>query len=168
MCVFRRLCLIPLAILLVPWAAIAQAQDLFVLNENDRTVRRYDGVTGAPKPSQGNTGAVFLDLLSQGYDASDIAFGPDGNLYITDTRDFRVLRYDVGQGTIGIFTPTNSRLNYAENLRFGPDGNLYVSSNAVIGPDSFYNGIFRFNGSTGASLPSAPADMGTTVGGGAR
>src|SRR5262249_41984615 len=43
-------------------------------------VFRYDGITGEPLPSPGNTGATFC---SGGQSAAWLIFGPDGNLYVT-------------------------------------------------------------------------------------
>lgn len=137
----------------------AGAQDLFVINYGvpETTALRYDGTTGTPKPSNNNAGADFTLFKQTPGDVhpSSIAFGPDRNLYVTDIDNFRVLRYNGQTGAfVDIFTPSNSRLNYAQALTFGPDKNLYVASSAITGTTSFYNGIFRYDGTTGASLPS--------------
>ena len=105
---------------------------------------RYDGTTGDPMPSAGNSGAVFADngnLTS----ARGIVFGPDGNLYVTSRGTDQVLRYNGSTGAfIDAFVPARSGgLEGAFCLSFGPDGNLYVCS---FGSSQ----VLRYDGHTGA------------------
>src|SRR5262249_55044557 len=103
--------------------------DLFVVSRNNNTVRRYDGTTGAPRPSAGNSGALF----ASGNGLSDpigIAFGPEGNLYVANFSTSTVVKFDGTTGAgLGTFVAAGSGgLNGATGLAFGPDGKLYVSS----------------------------------------
>src|SRR5262249_30231762 len=57
--------------------------NLYVGSYNGDSVLRYDAVTGSPLPAPGKSGAEFVSPGSGGLDAPrDIAFGPDGNLYV--------------------------------------------------------------------------------------
>src|ERR1043166_4510364 len=113
-------------------------------------VLRFDGATGA-----------FIDEFvkqgSGGYDnPGGIAFGPDGNLYVTSgtqsqngpaVANTRILRFDGHTGAFkDIFvSPNSGGLENPFSLIFGPDGNLYVS--AVT-----RNSVLRYNGKTGAFI----------------
>jgi hypothetical protein len=117
------------------------------------SILRFDGLTGAPLPAAGNSGAYFVNPGSGGLGGAEgqcFGFGPDGNLYVASAGTNSILRFD---GTTGSFlnvfvTPGSGGLNGPQTPIFGPDGNLYVSS--------YYNSsIVRYNGATGAPLPSA-------------
>ena len=74
----------------------------------------------------------------------EMAFGPDGNLYVVKTGSnvFEIRRFDGATGDfIDVFA---SGLSLPQDLAFGPDGNLYVS-NAT-------GSISQFDGSTGAAI----------------
>src|SRR5262249_33634445 len=62
-------------------------------------VLRYDGTTGAPLPAPGQIDAVFVAGWTQA--GPSLVFGPDGNLYVSDSTDDSVLRFD---GATGEFT----------------------------------------------------------------
>lgn len=105
-------------------------------------ILRYRGATGA-----------FLDAFVPdgrgGLTAPhDLVFGPDGNLYVSDSGR-GVLRYNGLTGAfLGTFAAEGSGgLNFAYGLTFGPDGNLYVSS---LGTDA----VLRFNGTNGVFIDS--------------
>lgn len=120
---------------------------LFVVSRNTDRVMRYDAVTGAPRPSAGNTGAVFA--VGGMSEAIGPAFGPDQNLYVADRGSNSVLHYNGETGALlGTFVSSGSGgLSGPQGLVFGPDGHLYVSSSST-------NQVMRFNGTTGAPLPS--------------
>jgi glucose/arabinose dehydrogenase len=96
------------------------------------------------------TTTVLVGAGSGGVDfPAGIAFGPDGNLYVSGHDSDNVLRYDPSTGTfLSTFVPTGSGgLDRPPEILFGPDGNLYVSS---------YNTdqVMRYDGATGAPLPA--------------
>jgi sugar lactone lactonase YvrE len=74
----------------------------------------------------------------------DIAFGPDGNMYIGDTSNHRIRKVTpagvvttlAGTGIVGYNdgTGTNAYFNLPSGLAVGPDGNIYVAdqSNHLI------------------------------------
>lgn len=104
-------------------------------------VLRYDGKTGAFID-------VFVPAGSGGVvDPVGLAFGPDGNLYVSSFATHQVLRYKGQTGAfIDAFVPVGSGgLFRPTGLVFGPDGNLYVS-----GRDN--NTVLRYNGKTGAFI----------------
>jgi hypothetical protein len=109
-------------------------------------------VTGNGVLRYDQTGAfidVFVPLGSGGLeDPRGLAFGTDGNLYVTSVvwspqqLVGQVLRYNGTTGAfIDVFVPPGSGgLNNPISLAFGPDCNLYVPSDAQV---------LRYNGTTG-------------------
>jgi outer membrane protein assembly factor BamB len=77
----------------------------------------------------------------------DLAFGQDGNVYVSSLDTHQVLRYNGKTGAfIDAFVSAGSGgLKYPEGVLFGSDGKLYVSSN---GTDQ----VLRYNGKTGAFI----------------
>jgi sugar lactone lactonase YvrE len=118
---------------------------------------------------QNFVGLFGLDGTNHGYlvqpgagglmNGGGIAYGPDGNLYVNDTTQNSILRYNGNTGAFQNVFVSNSANGGLDNLvgelpkgllipgdmTFGPDGNLYVVS-ANTGQ------ILRYNGSTGAFM----------------
>ena len=133
-------------------------------------VLRYNGTTGAfidTFVSPGSGGLAF---------ASDLTFGPDGNLYVTSeftgpllpgmNSPDSVLRFSGTTGAfIGAFVPAGGGgLTDPGGLAFGSDGNLYVNSGE--GQGSQANAILRFAGTTGNFLSTfVPSGSGGLIGG---
>jgi streptogramin lyase len=133
------------------------------------SILRYDGITGDPLPSAGNSGATFVPSGSGGltfgspgaFDAW-LIFGRDGNLYVKSggihepPDSSSVLRFNGATGEfIDAFVPAGSGgLTGPRALVFGPDGNLYVNASDP-GPGT----VLRYDGTTGAFLDVfVPAD----------
>ena len=76
------------------------------------------------------------------HDPHDLAFGPDGNLYIADKFANRVVQMDPETlkiiGSIG-----DGTLSGAHDVSFGPDGRLYVAATGL-------NGVVVYDMSDGA------------------
>lgn len=124
--------------------------NLYVSSIDNGEVQRYSGTTGA-----------FLNTVTTdpfGVDPTfgfalgplGLAFGPDGNLYVSNDFTNDVRRYN---GTtfafLGIFV--SAGLDSPTGLVFGPDDNLYVSSfNTSI--------VQRYNGRTGALMGTFATD----------
>jgi hypothetical protein len=132
--------------------AAAQVSDLLVSNLSNQ-VLRYNGTTGA-----------FLDVFVPAGSGTPgeispptgLVFGPDGNLYVSNSATNQVLRYNGTTGAfLDAFVPAGSGgLLGPYGLVFGPDGNLYVSS-------LFTDQVLRYNGTTGAFLDAfVPAGSG--------
>lgn len=95
-------------------------------------VMRYNGTTGVPLGSAGDPGdATFIPYEPQNMrSAYDLAFGPDGDIYISSWTS-QVFRYGPYGNFKEIFVEAirNAGLSNATGLAFSPlDGNLYVSS----------------------------------------
>jgi sugar lactone lactonase YvrE len=100
---------------------------------------------------------VFVSLGSGGlHDPRGLVYGPDGNLYVSDRPNDRILRY---AATTGAFLDTcipvgSDGLDAPNGVVFGADGHLYVNSSRT-------NSVARYHGTTGAPLP-APGRTGAT------
>jgi streptogramin lyase len=77
-------------------------------------------------------------------EATDIAWGPDGDLFLTDVVNAAVLRYDGNTGAYeGQFVkPGAGGLASPQSLVFGPSGNLYVTGTPLTQ-------INEYDGTTG-------------------
>jgi DNA-binding beta-propeller fold protein YncE len=121
--------------------------NLYVMSADDDSVMRFDGTTGAPMPAPGKSGAVFVDpgTLLSAY--GELAFGPDGNLYVSNWGGSDVLRIDAATGnSLGEFVHAGDHgLTNSHGLTFGPDGNLYVVSQGN-------NSVYRYDGLTGGFI----------------
>ncbi len=122
--------------------------DLYVtnspINSTIGQIRRYDGVTGAFKDIFVPAGSVDRII--------GIAFGPDGNVYVSGNTNDPIFRFNGVTGAfMGAFT-SGRQLNGAAGVAFGPDGDLYVAN-------SLSEEVDRFDGATGvfkAAISGAP------------
>ncbi len=120
---------------------------LYVLYYNAATVETFDFTTrasfGLLMPAGNPLGSGGL------YTPSAMAFGPDGNLYIsggTFGGNLGVRRYDATTGAfIDVFANTGSDLYYPIGIAFGPDNNLYVATQNAAN-------VMRFNYPSGAFM----------------
>jgi sugar lactone lactonase YvrE len=127
--------------------------DLYVNSFDTNSILLYDGASGAFISA-----LVADDPATEGVDESNglfepvgLAFGADGNLYVSGFSSSSVRRYDPAGMFLGVFVADNPAspginesggLLRAPELIFGPDGALYVSS--------FGNHrILRYDGATG-------------------
>jgi streptogramin lyase len=117
---------------------------LYVLYYNKATVETFDLTTmasfGLLMPAGSPIGSGGL------YTPSAMAFGPDGNLYIsggTFGGNLGVRRYNPTTGAfIDFFANTGSDLYVPTGIAFGPDNNLYVATQNAAN-------VMRFNFPTG-------------------
>ena len=125
----------PVAMVLGP------AGDLFVLGEAEG-VLRFDGETGA---FLGIFVAEVEDAAGLN-DPTDLAFGPDGHLYIANDDNDTVFRFDgVTGASLGAFVAAGAGgLDRPSALTFAPGGDLLVATSG--------GSVLRYHGSTAASL----------------
>jgi sugar lactone lactonase YvrE len=122
----------------------------------ESAIFRYDGSTGAPLPAAGMPGAIFVANNPSIPTMGSVAFGADGNLYVTSRDTNQVLRFQgPGASSPGTFMDVFASITDGSDptcLTFGPDGNLYVSCyDAGISENGQIN---RYDGSTGAPIGS--------------
>jgi hypothetical protein len=128
---------------------------LYVLYYNAATVETFDLATmaslGLLMPAGSPIGSGGL------YTPTAMAFGPDGNLYIsggTFGGNLGVRRYDATTGAfIDFFANTGSDLYAPSGITFGPDNNLYVATQNAAN-------VMRFNNPTGTFMDFFVADGG--------
>lgn len=133
-------------------------------------VLRYDGITGAfidkfvsdnPNTATDETGG-----LSRPY---GLAFGPDGNFYVSSFLSDQILRYNGKTGQfIDVFASGNQQaggLNGPNGLLFAADGYLYVTTQGSVARDGkadfsagFPSQVLRYNPQTGESSIFASPD----------
>jgi hypothetical protein len=137
----------------------------------DHQVLRYQGPMGdlPGHPVPGDDEGAFVndispDSLGVLNGATDLVFGPDGNLYVGSFQTKEVRRYQgPGKASPGTFidayvTEGGGGLDGPNSLVFGPDGNLYVASGLT-------NQVLRYQGLGGTS-PGTFIDEFVTTGSG--
>ena len=120
---------------------------LYVLYYNVATVETFDLTTmasfGLLMPAGSPIGSGGL------YTPSAMAFGPDGNLYIsggTFGGNLGVRRYNPTTGAfIDLYANTGSDLYFPIGITFGPDNNLYIATQNAAN-------VMRFNYPTGTFM----------------
>jgi sugar lactone lactonase YvrE len=129
--------------------------DLFVTGYLSHSVARFDWATQTYQPfvAPGSGGLGVGDPSGSEQGPRGIAVGPDGNVYVSDSDQNIVYRYDGATGaslpapgqTGAVFVPAGSGgLNGPKGVAFGADGNLYVVS-------YFSKQILRYQGPAGSS-----------------
>ena len=122
--------------------AFDTAGNLYVANENDNSILKYD--------SSGNA-SLFASTPSP----VGLAFDKSGNLFVANYATFKITKFD-SNGTRSIFADQTSGLNYPADLAFDRSGNLYVANDA----NSINSDVLEFNLSGQASV-FATADPNT-------
>ena len=124
------------------------AGDLLVSSRFTNNVLRFSAQNGQ-----------FRGVFASGHGMANpngIAIGPDGNLYVGNGDEPKVLRFD---GTTGAYVDefinaaTPGGLTSCRAIAFGPDGNLYVNS-------PLSDNVLKYDGVTGDFLGVAAAGNG--------
>jgi hypothetical protein len=133
-----------------PYAMIVGPDgNYYVSSKDGSAVYRYDPA-GNPLPAPGQSGATFVTPGSGGLSlARDIAFGPDGSLYVVSEGTSAVLRYDpvTGASAGALITSGEAGLAAPRGLLFR-NGYAYVTSNGTTGAGA--SSVMRFDAATGA------------------
>jgi DNA-binding beta-propeller fold protein YncE len=128
--------------------------NLYVSSFNNSAILRYSGITGAPMPAPGQTGAFFVGTNTLSYNNGGLLepyglrWTPDGQyLLVASYQTGDVKRYDTNGVFVDNFAvlpaPGPGTNAYPFDVIFDADGNLLVS-------DAPNNRILRFDGTTGA------------------
>jgi hypothetical protein len=122
---------------------------LYVLYYNLATIEMFDITT------RRSLGLLFPPRSGELWTPMSLAFGPDGNLYVSYA--FFVNRYHSTTGQfLGQFVDTGDRTGqrYAVGIAWGPDNNLYVATQNTAG-------VQRYSGTTGKFMDDfVPAGRG--------
>ncbi len=118
---------------------------MFVSAEGSSLVLQYNATTGA-----------YVGVFASGgiTGAFGMAFGPDGNLYVSGRESYSVAEYNGATGAyLRTFVASGSGgLNLPEGLTFDPSGQyLYVASSGT-------NQILKYNAQTGTYVGVAASD----------
>ncbi len=115
----------------IAWSRLLAATFVYVADEVSRSVHRFD-----------STG-TSLGPIASNIQATGLAQGPDGFLYISEGQNNEVHRYNQSTGEfVDVFV--SSSTGFKNDLVFGADGDLYVT-------DFQKDAVLRFDGSSGAS-----------------
>jgi hypothetical protein len=135
-----------------PYAMIVGPDgNYYVSSKDGSAVYRYDPA-GNPLPAPGQSGAVFVTPGSGGLSlARDIAFGPDGSLYVVSEGTSAVLRYDPVTGALAgaLVASGEAGLAAPRGLLFR-NGYAYVTSVGSTTTGAGVNSVLRFDATTGA------------------
>jgi len=115
--------------------------NLYVASASNDRILRYNGTTGAflnafIQPNANGLGATDLDY------PVDMAFGPDGNLYVSSQLNDAILRFNPNSGAfLGVFASGGSL--------DGPSG-ISITNGSLYAVGRFSNNVIRYDFNTGA------------------
>ncbi|QDU59615.1 tRNA3(Ser)-specific nuclease WapA precursor [Planctomycetes bacterium Pan216] len=124
---------------------------LLVSSSDSDSVTSFDAGTGEP------LGALFSVRHGGIWSPHGLSYGPDGNLYVSDAGNDRVLRYTPSGTFLDVFA-SGGGLDSSHGLVFGSHGVLYVAG--FLSDD-----VHQFDATTGAWLGnlSLPSTDGTSA-----
>ncbi len=111
--------------------AVGPAGNIYVSSQATGSVLFYDGESGAPLPSPQPGGADGLFASLETASPAQLAFGPDGNLYVSEFFGTIVRVYDPTTGVR--LADAASNLTAAGGLAFASNGDLLVGDGFATG-----------------------------------
>lgn len=138
------------ATIVAPYSfALDRAANLYV-NNGSGTIYKVEASSHA-------VSSFISDPNLVSYNNEAMVFGPDGSLYVgtspLSTYANQVRRYNGQTGAFDRVFAQDSHIGEAISLAFGPDGKVYMGT--------FFNGVLRFDGTTGAFIDTfIPAGSG--------
>ena len=112
---------------------LGRNRDIYVTDQANNQVLRYDGITTAPE------GVFASTNLNAPW---GLTFGPDGNMYVVNQGGLATVERYNGQTGAWMSTFVTDILNdFPTSVTFGPDGNLWVSGRANGGRMEVYSGV---------------------------
>jgi DNA-binding beta-propeller fold protein YncE len=137
--------------------AVSLAGEIYVSGIGIGSILKYDGQTGAP------TG-LFATLNNPPAAPAQLAFGPDGNLYVSEFFGTAVRVFDPDTG-MELVEERIEGLTSASGLAFGPDGDLYIGDGFAMSPEDsarvvrVHEGVASTFGDTGSGSLSSPTAL---------
>jgi streptogramin lyase len=129
---------------ITPVGKVEQIACTLVVRQGSSEIYRQSRAISGRLSSEAKAGVPAGNPLSS---PVGVAFGPDGELYVTSESGGQVFRYGRTTGElIDAFVPSGrGGVNHHGGMTFGPNGDLYVSSRGT-------HSVLRFEGTTGEFL----------------
>ncbi|HET9867235.1 MAG TPA: Calx-beta domain-containing protein, partial [Nitrospira sp.] len=132
---------------------------LYVASEVTNEILRYDAATGdfLGVLVRGDLATPNIDVDGTGelHGVSSMAFGPDGELYVSSLHTNRILRYDTHSGAfLNILVGDDPATQYIDETGGlqGPSGIVCCPNGALYVSSLHTHAILRYDGRTGAFL----------------
>lgn len=147
--------------------AVGPDGNIYVSSSATGSILHFDGQTGAPLPSPVPMGSAGLFAFLQTAAPAQLAFGPDGNLYVSEFFGPTVRAYDAHAGaTFGQrLADAATGLTSAGGLAFQSNGDLLVGDGFAQAPGQtaqivrVHNGVQSVFGATNLGGIYAPSSL---------
>jgi sugar lactone lactonase YvrE len=137
--------------------AVSPAGEIYVSGIGIGSILKYDGQTGSPL-------GLFATLSEPPGAPAQLAFGPDGNLYVSEFFGTSVRVFDTDTAT-ELVDQRVEGLTSAGGLAFGPDGDLYIGDGFAMSEEDsarvvrVHDGVVSTFGETDGGMLSSPTAL---------